>query len=88
MGGEFCVALLARSDLDMSVVPDMTNLAPVYYNLLLVGGQICLPILILILCISKRVKRHPTIINFLVTWIIYSIIYCLLYVFTDCELIL
>lgn len=37
-----------------------------------------MPILVLTFLLSKKVSRHPTIVNFCVTWILYSISYCLL----------
>jgi len=45
------------------------------------GGQVGLPIIILTFILSKNVHRHPTLINFCITWSISSIAYCLLYVF-------
>lgn len=37
-----------------------------------------MPILVLTFLFSKKVSRHPTIVNFCVTWILYSVSFCLL----------
>ncbi|KAH9932408.1 hypothetical protein B0H21DRAFT_760604 [Amylocystis lapponica] len=58
--------------------PNLRSLTPVYFALHLVGGHIGLPFLVCTFLVSKSIHRHPTIINFCITWIIYSIIYCLL----------
>ncbi|KAI0719967.1 hypothetical protein C8T65DRAFT_634467 [Cerioporus squamosus] len=58
--------------------PDLKSLTSVFFAIHLAGGHIGLPILITTFCISKTAKRHPTVINFCVVWILYSIIYCLL----------
>jgi len=43
----------------------------------LAGGHIGLPILVLIMLFSKRIRRPPSVINFCISWIIFSISYCL-----------
>ncbi|KAI8990446.1 hypothetical protein BD414DRAFT_535755 [Trametes punicea] len=58
--------------------PDLKSLTPVFLTIHLAGGHIGLPILVATFLFSKTAKRHPTIINFCVIWILYSIIYCLL----------
>ncbi|KAL6310177.1 hypothetical protein BKA93DRAFT_187823 [Sparassis latifolia] len=60
--------------------PNLRSLTPVYLALHIVGGHIALPILVFIYLVSKKVRahRHPTVVNFCVTWIIYSVTYCLL----------
>ncbi|OBZ79461.1 hypothetical protein A0H81_01208 [Grifola frondosa] len=60
-----------------SSTPDLQELTPVFFGLHLVGGQIGLPIVVCIFLLSKDVRRHTTIINFCITWIIYSVAYCL-----------
>ncbi|KAF9454108.1 hypothetical protein P691DRAFT_847985 [Macrolepiota fuliginosa MF-IS2] len=61
----------------MAADPNFTHLAPAYLTLLIVGGQTGLPIIIATLLISKKVTRHPTLINFFCTWVIYSVTYCI-----------
>ncbi|GBE77733.1 hypothetical protein SCP_0106150 [Sparassis crispa] len=60
--------------------PNLRSLTPVYLALHIVGGHMALPILVFIYLVSKKVRahRHPTVVNFCVTWIIYSVTYCLL----------
>ncbi|KAI0068130.1 hypothetical protein BV25DRAFT_523845 [Artomyces pyxidatus] len=53
-------------------------LAPAFAALLILGGQVGLPILVLTCFISKRLHKHATIINFCITMIIYSVVFCLL----------
>ncbi|KAL5533774.1 hypothetical protein ACEPAG_234 [Sanghuangporus baumii] len=49
-----------------------------YLGIQIAGGQILLPILVLTVLFSKRVKRHPVFISFCISWILSSIIYSLL----------
>ncbi|KAI0328134.1 hypothetical protein GY45DRAFT_1372588 [Cubamyces sp. BRFM 1775] len=58
--------------------PDLRALTPVFLTIQLAGGHIGLPILVATFLFSKTAKRHPTVVNFCVIWILYSIIYCLL----------
>ncbi|KAL7285451.1 hypothetical protein PYCCODRAFT_1467115 [Trametes coccinea BRFM310] len=58
--------------------PDLEALTPVFLTIHLVGGHIGLPLLVATFLFSKTAKRHPAVINFCVTWILYSIVYCLL----------
>ncbi|KII94091.1 hypothetical protein PLICRDRAFT_50077 [Plicaturopsis crispa FD-325 SS-3] len=55
----------------------MKSLTKAFLALHLIGGHIGLPILVLTFLFAKNVSRHPTLINFCVTWIVYSITYCL-----------
>jgi len=54
------------------------NLAPAFVTLLALGGQVGLPILVLTSLYSKRLNRLSTFINFCVTLILYSLIFCIL----------
>ncbi|KAI0830493.1 hypothetical protein BC628DRAFT_872170 [Trametes gibbosa] len=58
--------------------PDLRGLTPVFLTIHVLGGHIGLPLLVATFLFSKTAKRHTTIINFCVIWILYSIIYCLL----------
>ncbi|KIJ66283.1 hypothetical protein HYDPIDRAFT_174427 [Hydnomerulius pinastri MD-312] len=53
------------------------HLTSVYLALLITGGQVGLPIIVLTALTCKKLSWHPTLINLCTTWIIYSIIYCL-----------
>lgn len=55
-------------------------LTGVFLALHISGGIIGLPIAAVTIVASKQVSRHPTLINFCITWIISSLIYTLLYV--------
>jgi len=55
-----------------------TNLAPVFVALLALGGQIGLPVLVLTSFRSKRLNRPSTFVNFCITLIIYSLVFCIL----------
>ncbi|TBU49926.1 hypothetical protein BD309DRAFT_850608 [Dichomitus squalens] len=57
---------------------DLRDLSSVFFAIHLVGGHIGLPIVVATFLISKTANRHPTVINFCIVWILYSIIYCLL----------
>jgi len=54
------------------------HLQPIYLVLLIAGGQVGLPLVIVTLLFSKKAIRHPILINFFCTWIIYSVVFCLL----------
>ncbi|KAA1467986.1 hypothetical protein DENSPDRAFT_833164 [Dentipellis sp. KUC8613] len=60
----------------------MANLVPLYAVLLILGGQAGLPLLVFTF-LTKRVHRHPTFINFCITMIIYSVIFCLVFYTTE-----
>lgn len=62
--------------------PHLGSLVEVYATLLIAGGQAGLPIIILTFLFAKNVHRHPTVVNFCITMIIYSIVFCLLWVFS------
>jgi len=62
---------------DYSYPPDLQHLTSIYLALLISGGQVGLPIVVLTVSVGKKVAWHPTIINFCIAWTIYSIIYCL-----------
>ncbi|KAH7930427.1 hypothetical protein BV22DRAFT_63183 [Leucogyrophana mollusca] len=57
--------------------PNFEYLAPVFLFLLVAGGQVGLPIIVCTAIFSRRLAWHPTLINFCVTWIVYSVVYCL-----------
>lgn len=53
----------------------------IFFTILQVaGGQLLLPLLVMTIFLSKRVKRHPVFINFCISWIASSVTFCLLYV--------
>ncbi|KAI1789824.1 hypothetical protein LXA43DRAFT_551658 [Ganoderma leucocontextum] len=58
--------------------PDLRSLTSVFFAVHLAGGHIGLPILVATFLLSKTANRHPTVVNFCIIWILYSIIYCLL----------
>lgn len=41
------------------------------------GGQVGLPLFVGTMIMAPSVKRHWTLINFLISWIIYSVVYSL-----------
>ena len=57
--------------------PDMSYLIPYYLTLHIAGGHVGLPIVVLILMFSKRVRRPRAVLNMLISFIIYSISFCL-----------
>ncbi|KAL0951538.1 hypothetical protein HGRIS_008222 [Hohenbuehelia grisea] len=59
----------------MPAAPNLQHLSPAYFAFHIAGGHIGLPILVLTFLFAKSITRHPTLINFCVTWIIYSISY-------------
>ena len=74
----------------MSVVEPAINLGlhkgailDVYFAILIAGGQIGLPITLLTMFFNgKGSRRHPTLINVLVSWMLYAIVNLLLCVFS------
>ncbi|KAI0706114.1 hypothetical protein BC835DRAFT_1409746 [Cytidiella melzeri] len=58
---------------------NLAILRSVYLTLHIAGGHIGLPILVSTFFLSKRVHRPATVINFCITWIIYSVSYTLLF---------
>ena len=66
-----------QNKLDDLYLPDLQHLTSAYLALLISGGQIGLPIVVLTASVCKKVNWHPTIFNFCITWIVYSIVYCL-----------
>lgn len=59
-------------------IPDMSGLSTPYFALQLAGGHVGLPILVLIFIFSRRVHRPASVVNFCLTWILYSVSYSLL----------
>ncbi|KAH7908006.1 hypothetical protein BJ138DRAFT_1182048 [Hygrophoropsis aurantiaca] len=57
--------------------PDLRHLSTTYLFLLVSGGQIGLPIIVFTVLYSRKLAWHPTLVNFCITWIIYSVVYCL-----------
>ncbi|KAL5494718.1 hypothetical protein ACEPAI_179 [Sanghuangporus weigelae] len=60
---------------------DLKNLVPVWLALHIAGGQVGLPLAVLTFIFAPKSAGRPryiTLINFCVTWIVYSISYCLL----------
>ncbi|KAI0347788.1 hypothetical protein BDW22DRAFT_1424054 [Trametopsis cervina] len=60
-------------------VPQSAGLRAAFLALHIAGGYIGIPILVLTFFFSKRVQRPATVINFCITWIIYSVSYTLLF---------
>ncbi|EJC98688.1 uncharacterized protein FOMMEDRAFT_161520 [Fomitiporia mediterranea MF3/22] len=60
---------------------DLQSLIPVWLTLHIAGGQIGLPIIVLTFIFGPKSagrQRYVTLINFCITWIIYSVVYCIL----------
>ncbi|KAH0838020.1 hypothetical protein J3R83DRAFT_6260 [Lanmaoa asiatica] len=77
---------LLQIQLDNLHPPDLQHLTSVYLALLISGGQIGLPIVVFTASVCRKVTWHPTIINFCVTWIVYSFVFSLyLYAGTSNE---
>ncbi|EPT01513.1 hypothetical protein FOMPIDRAFT_1048669 [Fomitopsis schrenkii] len=57
--------------------PSLQQSAPFYFALHIISGHVLLPLLTATFLLSNRVKRHPTVVNFCVTWVIYSVSYSL-----------
>lgn len=52
----------------------------IFFVFQIVGGHLGVPVILLTLIFRKGMKRHPMLINFLVTWVIYSTSFCILWV--------
>ena len=57
-----------------------SNLRVLFIILQIFGGQVGLPVFVGTMILAPSVKRHWTLINFLVSWIMYSMVFCLTYV--------
>jgi hypothetical protein len=55
-----------------------SDIAPAFVVLLALGGQVGLPILVFTSLRFKRLNLHSTFVNFCMTLIIYSLVFCLL----------
>lgn len=49
-----------------------------YFVLSILGGQVLLPLVLGTCLISKRVHRHPLLLEFLACWTVYSLATCIL----------
>lgn len=87
--GEFRIPILQKYsywsfDTDISAsVTDLSSLKNVWLALHIAGGQVLLPLAVLTFIFApKSASRHRyiTLVNFCVSWIVYSLVYCLLYV--------
>ncbi|KZT02443.1 uncharacterized protein LAESUDRAFT_815296 [Laetiporus sulphureus 93-53] len=58
---------------------ELLKLVPLFFTLHIVGGHVGLPMLVCTFFASKTTRSNPIIINFCVTWVIYSISFCLLF---------
>lgn len=53
----------------------------IYYAFLILGGQVCIPLSLLRMYITKsNIRRYPTLINSLLSWFIYTLPTMFLYV--------
>lgn len=57
--------------------PRLEGVAGAVLALLLAGGHLGLPVLVLIMLLSKRIRRPPSVINFCIIWIIFAISFSL-----------
>ena len=57
------------------------SLMATYVGLHIAGGHVGMPVLVLLFLCSKRIQRPVTVINFCITWILFSMSYCLSWVF-------
>ncbi|KIO25012.1 polysaccharide lyase family 1 protein [Tulasnella calospora MUT 4182] len=55
------------------------NILLAWYWILIVGGQILLPFLLATMILSRNVRRDPTLVNMIITWIIFTVVLCMLY---------
>ncbi|KAI0686500.1 hypothetical protein BC835DRAFT_454008 [Cytidiella melzeri] len=62
---------------DVSSTPSF-GATVVYFFLQIFGGHFGIPIILLTLLARKEVRRHPLVVNFLVSWVVYTTSFCLL----------
>lgn len=81
-GTRFTICGRKAYDYTFSLRRTMASTYPtgLYVFLQVAGGQVGLPLFVVTMLVSSKVKRHLTLINFCWTWIVYSIVYCLTYV--------
>ena len=64
---------------DVASTSNLQGLTPLWLFLHIAGGQIGLPLAVFTnILLSRSTGKNLTLINFCVTWIIYSVVYCLL----------
>ncbi|KAG8950945.1 hypothetical protein FRC04_007009 [Tulasnella sp. 424] len=66
------------SSTPMTTTPTELN-TPTWYWILIVGGQILLPFLLATMILSRNVRRDPTLVNMIISWIIFTVVLCMLY---------
>ncbi|PAV19456.1 hypothetical protein PNOK_0439000 [Pyrrhoderma noxium] len=54
------------------------NAIIIFFVFQILGGHVGIPFILLTFYLSKGIPRHPLLINFLVTWMIYSTSFCIL----------
>ncbi|GJE85818.1 hypothetical protein PsYK624_018970 [Phanerochaete sordida] len=59
-------------------IPDLSRFQTAYFALFIAGGHVGVPALIILFTLSKQVHRPASVINFCITWVIYSVAYSLL----------
>ncbi|CAL1695016.1 unnamed protein product [Somion occarium] len=60
-------------------LPDLSYLSTLFFTLHIASGHVGLPLLVIILTTSKRIRRPPSVINLCITWIVFSVSHCLLF---------
>lgn len=58
-----------------------TTISVVYFFLQIFGGHLGIPVILLTFFLKKDLRKHPLLINFLVTWVLYSSSFCLLWAY-------
>lgn len=63
-----------------SLSADQTRLLWAFFALHVIGGHFFMPLLLILSLLKRNLSRNYVFHNFCITWIIYSITFCLLYV--------
>ena len=71
--------LIPSPSSNLTMAEPSTAATGIFLALHISGGIVGLPIAVATIVASKQVSRHPTLINFCITWFISSLIYTLLY---------
>ncbi|KAH8110665.1 hypothetical protein DFH11DRAFT_1513998 [Phellopilus nigrolimitatus] len=82
-GDLVCSGSFSRVGPISASVYNLDRLAPIWMALHIVGGQVALPLAVLTFIFAPRFAsagrpRYLTLINFCVTWIVYSVVHCIL----------
>ncbi|EJD03173.1 uncharacterized protein FOMMEDRAFT_156547 [Fomitiporia mediterranea MF3/22] len=55
-----------------------STLVGLFFAILIIGGHIGIPLILLTISLCKKLQRHPLLLGFLTSWVLYTTSFCLL----------